>query len=236
MRNFLNPKFQSEMGKRASISNRKNKKGYFFDKKLQSKAGKIAWKRTLIINRKNKTGFCHDRKLQVKGGKATIEKCKKNNSGIFSKNSHKKSQRTRKQLKIGIYNPKVRSKGGKRGQKTIKRLKLTSFHNPKLNRKNRLNIIKNKGTFYFKGIYYDSNSEREFAMNIYYQLEKLKLWENYQVVVLRKHIDFLIERYKCFIEFHPYDLKKLTSNEYYNERREVLNKGGFKDYNLIVIK
>jgi len=94
------------------------------------------------------------------------------------------------------------------------------------------------GRYYYplKKINYESNMEREFAMNIYYQYEKLIYGKNYHIKIApRVHIDFFINN--IFIEFHPintlYD--KGSIKDYYKRRRFLLNKAGYEKYKLIII-
>lgn len=41
---------------------------------------------------------------------------------------------------------------------------------------------------------------------------------------------------KVVVEFHPYDRHGLTNRQYYNQRRKLLDKYGYKDLKLVVIK
>lgn len=170
-----------------------------------------------IFFKKNKIGF-YKLKNKSLGGKKCFE-------------LHSKTFITRGK-KVG----KLKSPaGGIASQKTLKDKQLGPFYNPKIQRKIQQNISKNKGSYIFKNVGYDTKAEMEFAMNIYYQIEELKLWKNYQFIIGRKRIDFYIEKFKCFIEYHPY-CRNGTHADYYKNRRKILNDGGFKDFNLLVIK
>jgi len=51
--------------------------------------------------------------------------------------------------------------------------------------------------------------------------------------------DFLVilpNNKRVVVEYHPYDLKGLTNNQYYNQRRKLLNEYGYKNLKLVVIK
>jgi len=77
------------------------------------------------------------------------------------------------------------------------------------------------------------------AMNIYYQLNnKLKINNNCHISIGRYEFVFFINN--TFIEVHPYnnwDMKKgITATKYYNNRRKILNKNGYKDYPLLVLQ
>jgi len=47
--------------------------------------------------------------------------------------------------------------------------------------------------------------------------------------------DFLVND-KIVVEFHPFDIKRLTDDLYYMQRRELLDNYGYKNLKLIVIK
>lgn len=222
----------------------------------QNCSRKEVWKISNKINKTNGKGIYgiskKDRANNIKKAQETLKKLKK---GFYSskfqsemglRNSvERRKARVRgahktnkicKELKLGYYNHDVQSKGGIAGQKTLRRLGISSFYDYKIQREIRLNMEKNKKRYYFKGIYFDSFSEMEFAMNIYYQIEKLILWKNYQIVINSKLIDFLVEKYKCFIEFHKWDRKNGTDiKKYYKIRRKILDDSNYKDYNLICI-
>ena len=92
---------------------------------------------------------------------------------------------------------------------------------------------------YFNNILFYSPRECEMAMNIYYQLNnKLKINNNCHISIGRYEFDFFINN--TFIEVHPYnnwDMKKgITATKYYNNRRKILNKNGYKDYPLLVLQ
>lgn len=257
---FFNKKIQIENAK----NNKINCRCAFFDKAIQSKAGKIGGKRNVEnnrknktgifsiksqiksqnTNRKNKTGMCFDKNIQSKagkiGGKLGYIVCRKNKIGIFNpdlknsinfKNGIKKAMRKMIKNKTGFYSVEIRRKAIETNRKN----KTNACFNPIINYNTRLNISKNRGTYVFNNIYFDSKGEMEFALNIHYQIEKLKLWQNYQFIIGLKRIDFYIKKYDCFIEYHPYD-RNLNMIQYYINRLKVINNGGYKDSNLLIIK
>lgn len=91
----------------------------------------------------------------------------------------------------------------------------------------------------FMGCLFDSESERRLCetfienglmtlpiekKNVHYRIDKC-------------HIDFFIKN-KVFVEYHPpasYNGKHETVEEYYNQRRKILDKNGYQEYPLIVI-
>jgi len=90
--------------------------------------------------------------------------------------------------------------------------------------------------YYFMNVPFDSEQEKEFCKSLikYNLLKKPIEGENVHIRVGRKEFDFLIKQ-KLFIEYHPFDSSGKSTKEYFIERREVLNKNGFKKYPLIVI-
>ena len=117
-RYYKNLKFCSNKcsGKISAITNKKNNTSAFFDKKIQSKGGKIggkiSWKKTYEINKKNKWGF-FDSKVQSRSGKKGIESQRKNKIGLFNPIIRKKSHEINKKNKTGVWSKDVQIKGGK---------------------------------------------------------------------------------------------------------------------------
>ena len=103
-----------------------------------------------------------------------------------------------------------------------------------------LNQRKNS-LYIFKNVHFDSYREQEIAMCLFYQYKiKLKEGINCHVIIGGKEFDFLIKKYKCFIEQHSFsrnniDKNFVTCKKYFYKRRKILDKNGYKDYNLIVI-
>ncbi len=72
-------------------------------------------------------------------------------------------------------------------------------------------------------------------MCLYFQkLLKIIYRKTIHVRIGFKEYDFLVNKYKTFIEYHPHDFN-LSKEEYYNNRRLNLNNNGYKNYNLVVI-
>lgn len=156
-----------------------------------------------------------------------------------------KAHITNKQNGTGLWNPETGRKGGKIGgkiggknaQKTLKRLN-KSFYNSEVQSKLGVNVQKtlreNFRNLKFKGQYYDSKSEIEISLCLQEQYNYVpKEGETLHIRIGNMECDYLLK--KTFIEFHPWDMK-LTHREYFNNRRKVLNKNGYKNYPLIVIK
>lgn len=169
-----------------------------------------------------------------KGSKTQIE----NKIGMFSLSKKRKAEIIRKnhiemkKNKRGFWSSEVQRQNSIKGN-IINQQNGTGFWNPKIR-----NLIKHYKNIKFNDIYFASKKECETAMNIHYQLEEIRENYNYQFYIKLKCIDFFIRKYKCFIEYHPitkvYD-KEETYESYYNSRRQILNEGGFKDCNLLVL-
>lgn len=217
---------------------KENKKS-FYNFKLQKELNK----KGIETNRKNKTGL-FDPKVRER----ILKNHKKNKTGMFADNFSKLGNDTQKKLKTGFYNSELQSELGKRGAKKtheICKKNKTGFWSSKSQsakgKKGGVKAIKilreNKG-YIFKKINFDSKSEMEIAMNIHYQFKIiLKENKNYQVKVGSKLYDFFINN--IFIEYHPINNffhPNETNYSYYQKRRQNLNKNGYKDYPLIIIK
>ncbi len=141
---------------------------------------------------------------------------------------------------------KYGSKGGKIAAISNKKNKTSAYFNKNLQIKNgkigglkSLTVRREFFPFIFMSCSFDSWKELEIAMCIYYQFNiKLKERRNCHILVGNKEFDFFING--CFIEYHPYNswykTNKIPEKDYYKIRRNVLNKNGYKDYKLIVIK
>ena len=214
-----NPKYCSlscsghNSGKVAQIICKREGKG-FFNPEIR--------KRARETQKKLKKGF-YNSKVQSRLGKIgghnsqkTLKRLKKGLYNLEVKNIGRKvSQQTCKKLGIGIWNFKAQSAGGKIG----------GLIAVKIQRENK--------PYYFHKVPFDSNSEKEMGMNLSYQFKiKLKEGVNCHIRIGGKEFDFLIGN--CFIEFHPWD-RKYSIKEYYKERRKILDKNGYKNFNLIVI-
>jgi len=221
-------------GKKAQIIMKRKKIGWYSKNRwVQSKAGKIG----VEVNRNNKTGMYFDKKVQIKGG---IRGARKN-----------------KENKTGLYDSKNRCIDGRGGKITAQRYggwagmhKFSKERTPKKYFENLSKFSKSSGKsgglasiksrrknfpYWFKGISFDSNGEREIAMNIYYQFNiKLEERKNCHVRIGLKEYDFFVNN--IFIEFHPWNMNHNSMKDYIKERRTNLNRNGYKEYPLLIIK
>ena len=178
---------------------------------------------------KNKKGIWNpkvNKKATHLGGVQANIVNKKNGTGIYGipkykrqeygKRASPQSKITNKKNKTGLFDYKIRNKG----------------------REIAFQKIRKRKNYKYQNMYFDSKYEIEIAMCIYHQLNiKLKRNKNYQVKVGKEYIfDFLIG--KCFIEQHIINIffnPLETKYNYYRKRRLILNKNGYKNYNLVVI-
>jgi len=154
--------------------------------------------------------------------------------------------------KIGCCNPKHWGKGGVKGGKATPKMLAAQremqklgigmyapgFFNPELRKEmgqRAFKVVLERNNF-FNGMRFDSRGEMEIAMCLYYQHKIImKKGKNYQKEVGKSYCDFFINN--IFIEYHPgyagfYDSQK----DYYNKRRKNLNKFGYKEYPLVILK
>jgi len=87
---------------------------------------------------------------------------------------------------------------------------------------------------YFMGAGFNSRAEKEVALLFFNYLKIIPIQGlNCHILVGNKSIDFYI--YGCFIEFHPmaglYETR--TREEYYRDRRKVLDDNGYDMYSLV---
>jgi hypothetical protein len=91
----------------------------------------------------------------------------------------------------------------------------------------------------FMDCLFDSNEERKLC-KIFVQERLMKTpieKENIHLRIGRRHIDFFLGN-KIFVEYHPpikYGAKNETIDNYYTERRKILDDNGYKTYPLIII-
>ena len=253
------PNMAHENGKKAVVTCRKNKIG-FFDAEAQRRMHEKSHKTC----KKNKKGF-FDPKIQSKGGKRGSEICRKNKKGMFfdpeiHKRAGKRSQEVQhlnpkkvhedavkrgliggpkiaeinKKLKKGFWSPKIQSMGGKKCQELLKL-------NPKKSHEIHSNAgfaavesnRKNK-PYRFMQTLFDSGQEKYFFQQLFFNLGFVPIErENSHVKLNGGEIDAKLWDY-IFIEWHSWN-KKLTPTEYYISRRKLLDENGFKENPLIVI-
>jgi hypothetical protein len=195
------------------------------------------------------------------GGKNAQKTQKKFKLGLYGLTKKQRKEhcikiiKMQKRKKLAFFNSKLQSELGKRGAKKaneINKKNKTGFYNSITQRENgkkvklethiksgllsirshRINIRNLK----LYGQYYDSKSEIEISLCLQNQFNYIpKENKTLHVRIGRCEYDYLLEKFKLYIEYHPWDLK-FTEEEYYNRRRENLNKNGYNDYNLVVIK
>ncbi len=226
---------QKKAGKKGVEACRKKKVNCFFDKKLQSKGGRIAHQK-------------HDYGIIFR--KAIDDWKKRDYKGYIEhqRKASKKSLELHPELHYNFGN-NWGSLGGKISAKNPENIKrkteilLKYIKSPKFKVdiiKHLENIRKNK-RHYFNGIYFSSKEELKVAKKILeYELEtKLIKGKNCHIIIKTnnsfREIDFFIQN-KIFIEYHSYDLQGLSDEEYYNKRRKILDDNGFSDKQLIVLK
>jgi len=177
-------------------------------------------KKANITNKRNKTGFWNPKTGGI-GGRASAIMNKKRGKGLYDPKIRKLGVKANKKNRTGLYDIKIRSMGNKKGG-----LKTAE-------------ILRHKRNIKKFNLCFDSYRELEIGMNIHYQLNKLIENKSFQIRIGNKIYDFLIPKYKTFIEYHPI-INFLYHNDnnknYYMRRRLNLNNNGYKDYNLIVIK
>ena|SRR3990167_10239947 len=128
---------------------------------------------------------------------------------------------------------KIQSELGKRGAKKANitnRKNKTGFWNSETGAKGRESRIKNS-PYIWKGVGFMSNQERECAQIL---LKNPIKGVNCHLVIKNIIIDFFIGN--DFVEYHPWDFNKRTFEQYYNERRQILDNNGFRCNKLIVLK
>lgn len=179
-------------------------------------------------NKKNKKGFW-DSKIQSELGKRGGKRTQELYPNLAIKNG-KRANETHKKNKTNFYNSKFQSEMGKRANGKGGRISGPIV----------AKILREKKGYVFNNIQFDSKSEMEIGMNIHYQIERLIIGENYEILVGNLHYDFLIKKYKCFIEYHPYnklhDKEDKNLESYYNKRRVNLDLNGYEEYKLLIIK
>jgi hypothetical protein len=214
---------------------------YYYDNlKYCSKecSGKVNGLLAAEVNKRNKTSMCFDKKLQRKGGKSRVEYMKKNKTNFYDfkiqsmggKIGGKKAAETNRKNGTGLFNPDIHSIGGKASHRIhpelANRLGLSSQHTLRINIRN----LKQGRNFY------DSKPEIEISICLQEQFGYFpKENKTLHFKIGTCEYDYLLEKLKLFIEYHPW-FQNITEEEYYNKRRDNLNVNGYKDYNLVIIK
>jgi hypothetical protein len=208
-----------KISKKVIESHKKNKTG-FYNSSLQSELGKRAAEK----NRKNKTGCFFDKRIQSMAGKISARLNKKNKKGLygFSVKERKRYSlmgvEANRKNKTGFFDKELQSR---RGSLTVELLRNHSKHS-------------------WNGVKFRSKSEMECAKKI---LNRPIEGINCNIPIQNYHIDFFPQKSDkmfigCFVEYHPinnYFYPSETKKSYYNSRRKILDKYGFKNKKLIVI-
>jgi hypothetical protein len=93
-------------------------------------------------------------------------------------------------------------------------------------------IRKNKPHIW-EGVHFDSYPEMAVAKVLLKEPVKGK---NCQIYIAGKEIDFYLEDIDLFVEYHPWDKKGLSTEEYQNQRQQVVDNSEYSGSKLIVIK
>lgn len=246
-----------ENGKKSSEMNRKNGVGFF---------GKDFHKNNLENCRKGGESFVRmyggwsglhknlkeknpEKYYQIlknsgrKGGNSTISKYGGWAWLDCSENGKKGAEKNRKNKSGPFFNPEIRkiscSHGGKNCTKKHGGWAWIDHHKNGLNTVMKIRLNK---PYYYNNIPHDSGEERKVS-NIFCNFGMdLVEGKTVHVRIGRKEFDwksnglnkFGIED-DTFIEYHPWDKNK-TDKEYYEERRKVLDKNGYENNELIVVK
>lgn len=179
-------------------------------------------KNMIKICRKNKIGAFFDPRLKKqissKGGKIVQKFLKENKLGLYGLT---KEERILNGKKYGSKAGRIGGLvgGSKGGIRTAE-------------------ILRKNKPYIWRGVNFMSKLEMNFAKEI---LTKPVDGINCNIKMKGGIIDFFPKEYDkkymgIFVEFHPWDWSGLTSNEYYNKRRNILNNNGFKGYKLVVVK
>jgi len=187
-----------------------------FQSEMGKRGGKIGGIASSKKQKKNKTGF-YDIKLQKK----IHEKLKKENKSFYNLKNQSKfgKERVKKYGGWSAITKEDRIKNGRQGGLSVQRVLRINIRNLK-----------------FKNKYYDSKLEIEISICLQKQFNyNPKENRTLHIRIGKYEYDYLLKDLMLFIEFHPW-FNKITEKQYYNKRRKNLNKNGFKDYNLMVIK
>jgi len=100
-----------------------------------------------------------------------------------------------------------------------------------------LKSLRKNRPYKFMDCNFDSNKERECCkLLIYHKIIKNPVeGVNIHFQVDSIEIDFFPQQ-KIFIEYHPWDWNGRTTEEYYQERRKILNENDFCEFPLIITK
>ena len=219
-------------------------------KKMQSKGGKRCHelhpnhnKKVDKTNKRNGIGiYGQSKEKRIENGKKgskTTNKLYKEEKKKWGKKGAKKAKETNKINKTSVWDSRIQSMGGK-AVSFETHSKAGKIGGTKGGLKAAITNRKNK-PHWFLNIPFDSQGEDEIARDLYYQkILKLKDSVNCHVQMKGGEVDFLIHKYKCCIEYHEFSKKgfdryKVSYKQYYKQRKKILDKNNYKDYNLLVI-
>ena len=185
----------------------------------QSNAGKVGGVTASEVHRKNGTNFFNKEYEYQQALKAGL-KAKTDKLGYCNPDVQKKANEIQRIKKTGFFNSELQRQLGKKGGlKTIQ-------------------ILRKNSKYLWDGVKFMSNMEVQCAKKI---LKRPIDGINCNIIIGTKTIDFYPQSYdKKFqgklAEFHPWDKDGRTFEQYYSDRRKILDENGYKDVELIVIK
>lgn len=239
LKNSDYPKFlehQQKAGKKGAESCRKSKRGCFFNKELQSKAGKIAHQK-------------HDYGIIFRN---MIKQWKERDPEGYTNHQKYAGQRALELHPDLHYNfgNNYGAMGGRASAQNPDNIKRRIETLDKFRKTPQFTLVvmrnleryrRNKRQ-YFRDVYFSSVGELEVAKQILKHglEEELVKRKNCHIIIPTnnnhfREFDFFI-RNRLFVEYHPYDPAKLSIGDYYRERRKILNENGFADKDLVVLK
>lgn len=206
-------------------------------------------KKAVAVQRRLKKGVVFDpsfNKFKSKWAKMAAESCKRKKVGFFdpthkvAKIAGKRSVAIQRKNKIGLFDPSKRiQKVGIKAAVEAHRKRGTGFFDPtrwiqKLGNKASKKAWRKGLPYWFMGVPFDSNQEREVAkwLNVKYGFIP-KEGINCHVRLDGGEIDFRLG--DIFIEYHPWDTAGRKIEQYFLDRRKLLDENGYKNYPLIVI-
>lgn len=154
----------------------------------------------------------HQRKAGILGGTESVRIQKENNLEEF--------------LRIRRYYAPIAQKiGRKRNPEKYRRSMIKAgIASVKANRENK--------PYIWKGVHFDSKAEMKVAKILFINpIDNV----NCHIVAHSKVIDFYLSDINLFVEYHPWDMRGLTKEEYYNQRVDAIEKSKYSGTDLVVI-
>lgn len=213
---------------------------------LYSKAGKIAQQKHPWIGKTlgKKYGYLQGKKNaeRLKGNSEYFSKMAKKLQQINPNQSKENMKKAHEAMKRkGTFNEHQRLAALKCREKNPNQLKEMSKRAHKLYPLALLALESHRKNYpyEFMGCYFDSNEERIICKKLIERglIEKPIEKTNIHFRLGKCHIDFFIKN-KLFIEYHPprkFGRTIETEENYFLERRRLLDKNGFKDFPLVVV-